>query len=148
VPGPVLVVAGPTGAPETLPDRFELAQRCSGLLLTLERDDIATCTDGFAPYLAMFGSGRDDLAAYIEHTLGAVIEWDRERRTDLLPTLLGFVEANASPTRTARNLGLHTNTVLQRLERITALLGDGWREPEPLFRVAVAVRLHRMAASL
>jgi hypothetical protein len=148
VPGPVLVVAGPAGVPDTLHERFDLARRCSRLLIALERTDVATCTAGFAPYLAMFGTGREDLGIYIRHTIGAVLDWDRERNTELLPTLLGFVDANASPTRTARNLGLHTNTVLQRLERITALLGPGWREPEPLFRVGVAVRLQRLAALL
>jgi hypothetical protein len=148
VPGPVLVVAGPVGVPDTLHERFGLARQCSRLLLALGRADLAACTEGLAPYLAMFGTGREVVDGYIRHTLGAVIDWDRERNTDLLPTLLGFVEANASPTRTARNLGLHTNTVLQRLERISSLLGPAWREPEPLFRVAVAVRLHRLAAEL
>jgi len=148
VPGPVLVVAGPAGAPETLRARFDVAQRCSRLLVALDQADLAACTEGFAPYLAMFGSGRDDLSAYIRHTLGAVIDWDRERSTDLMPTLLGFVEANASPTRTARHLGLHPNTVLQRLDRISCLLGPQWRDPEPLFRIGVAVRLHGLARRL
>lgn len=148
VPGPVLVVAGPAGAPETLRARFDVAQRCCRLLVALDQADLAACTEGFAPYLAMFGSGREDLSAYIRHTLGAVIDWDRERSTDLMPTLLGFVEANASPTRTARHLGLHPNTVLQRLDRISCLLGPHWRDPEPLFRIGVAVRLHGLARRL
>lgn len=148
VNGPILVVAGPAGVPDGLQERFDLARRCSRLLIALGRTDLAACTDGFAPYLAMFGTGREDLGAYIRHTLGAVIDWDSERNTDLLATLVGFVDANASPTRTARSLGLHTNTVLQRLERITTLLGPTWREPEPLFRVSVAVRMHRLASSL
>jgi len=65
-----------------------------------------------------------------------------------MSTLLGFVEANASPTRTARHLGLHPNTVLQRLDRISCLLGPQWRDPEPLFRIGVAVRLHGLARRL
>ncbi|GAY11181.1 regulator of polyketide synthase expression [Pseudonocardia sp. N23] len=142
---PVLVVAGPAGTPESLADRFDLARRCARLLGALGRADTAATTDGYAPYLALFGSGREDLGAFIEQTLGPVIEWDAERGTDLIVTLLGFVEANASPTRTARNLGLHTNTVLQRLERITTLLGDSWREAEPLFRISIAARLHQLA---
>jgi len=64
----------------------------------------------------------------------------------LLATLRCFVQSNASPTRTARELHLHTNTVLQRLERITALLGEGWRESEALFRISIAVRMHALSA--
>lgn len=143
---PLLVVAGPAGTPESLADRFDLARRCARLLGALGRTDTAATTDGYAPYLALFGSGREDLGAFIEQTLGPVIEWDAERGTELVATLLGFVEANASPTKTARNLGLHTNTVLQRLDRITTLLGETWRDAEPLFRISIAARLHQLAA--
>ncbi|MFB9741159.1 helix-turn-helix domain-containing protein [Pseudonocardia sulfidoxydans] len=143
---PLLVVAGPAGTPESLADRFDLARRCARLLGALGRTDTVATTDGYAPYLALFGSGREDLGAFISQTLGPVIDWDAERGTDLVATLLGFVEANASPTRTARNLGLHTNTVLQRLDRITTLLGESWRDAEPLFRISIAARLHQLAA--
>lgn len=145
---PVLVVAGPAGSPESLADRFDLARRCARLLVGLGRTDTAATTDGYAPYLALFGSGREDLGAFIEQTLGPVIAWDAERGTELIATLLGFIEANASPTRTARNLGLHTNTVLQRLDRITTLLGEAWRDPEPLFRISIAARLHQLSGAV
>ncbi|WP_372507153.1 helix-turn-helix domain-containing protein [Actinomadura madurae] len=41
----------------------------------------------------------------------------------------------------ARALHLHKNTVLQRMERVTQLLGEDWQEPDHLFRITVAVRL-------
>ena len=148
VTGSLLTVAGPAGPPETLAERFDLARRCTRLLAALGRTDMAATTDGYAPYLALFGTGREDLGAFIEHTVGPVIAWDTDRGTELMATLLGFVESNASPTRTARTMGLHTNTVLQRLERITALLGECWREPEPLFRVSIAARMHRLATEV
>jgi hypothetical protein len=34
--------------------------------------------------------------------------------------------------------------VLQRLERVAALLGDDWQEPDRLFRLGVAVRIARL----
>ncbi|NUS89345.1 MAG: helix-turn-helix domain-containing protein [Streptomyces sp.] len=46
---------------------------------------------------------------------GPVRRWDAERGTDLLATLHHFVDCNASPARTARLMGVHNNTVLQRL---------------------------------
>lgn len=36
---------------------------------------------------------------------------------------------------------IHPNTVQQRLDRITALLGDGWQQPEHALDVQVALRL-------
>ncbi|MFD0662272.1 helix-turn-helix domain-containing protein [Thermocatellispora tengchongensis] len=57
------------------------------------------------------------------------------------------MRCNASPTRTARALGFHTNTILQRLDRLDALLGPGWREDDRFFRISLAVRLHEMLTS-
>jgi DNA-binding PucR family transcriptional regulator len=38
-------------------------------------------------------------------------------------------------------LHVHPNTVQQRLDRITALLGEGWQQPERALDVQVALRL-------
>ncbi|WP_411156011.1 helix-turn-helix domain-containing protein [Microbacterium sp. NIBRBAC000506063] len=55
---------------------------------------------------------------------------------------------NASPTRTARTLSFHTNTILQRLERLDQILGEGWRDDERMFRIGVAVRLDELRETL
>jgi hypothetical protein len=36
------------------------------------------------------------------------------------------------------------NTVAQRLERLTALLGAGWQRPERALDLQLALRLHRL----
>ena len=40
-------------------------------------------------------------------------------------------------------LHIHVNTVGQRLERITRLLGQGWAEPERALEVHLALRVHQ-----
>lgn len=143
---PVLAVAGPPAASaETLGQSHDVARRCAQLLRRLGRSDAAVDARAYEPYLAMFGSGSQDLSGFVESTIGPVLRWDRERGTDLLTTLSAFVDAGASPTRTARTMNVHVNTVTQRLDRICALLGQDWREPEPLFRISVAVRLWSLA---
>ena len=37
---------------------------------------------------------------------------------------------------------MHVNTLYQRLERITQLLGDGWRSGDGALQVHLALRLH------
>jgi DNA-binding PucR family transcriptional regulator len=39
---------------------------------------------------------------------------------------------------------IHVNTVTQRLDRISKLLGDGWQEPERALEIQLALRLHRL----
>lgn len=143
---PVLAVAGPpAGSAQVLGACFEAARRCAQLLVKLDRSDDVVNAQAYEPYMAMFGAGTGDLPRFIESVIGPVLRWDEERGTDLFETLSVFADSYASPTRTARALHVHINTVAQRLERITALLGDDWREPEPLFRISVATRMHSLA---
>ncbi|WP_020495923.1 helix-turn-helix domain-containing protein [Sciscionella marina] len=145
---PVLAVAGPlAGSAAELGRSFETACRCVRVVRTLNTAEGVVDARAYEPYLAMFGAGGADLSGFIEATIGPVLGWDADRGTDLFTTLGAFVDAQASPSRTARVLHLHINTVNQRLERIGSLLGAAWREPESLFRISVAVRLHALAGA-
>ena len=124
---------------------FESARRCVEVVRKLNTSEEVVDSRAYEPYMAMFGTGGKYLPEFIESTIGPVLRWDRERRTELFQTLCAFVDSYASPSRTARALRVHINTVSQRLERIGALLGSSWREPESLFRISVAVRLHSLA---
>ena len=66
----------------------------------------------------------------------------RQRGTDLIGTLQAYFAAGQSPTRAATSLHIHPNTVQQRLDRVTALLGDGWQSPDHTLDIQVALRLH------
>lgn len=139
----VLAVAGhPICEVGDVAASFGAARRCAGLLETMGRTDGVVDVRAYAPYLTMFGAGGTDPREFIDVVIGPVTTWDAEHGGDLLATLTAFIDAQSSPTRTARRLYVHVNTVLQRLERIAALLGADWREPEPLFRISVATRMH------
>ncbi|SDO25662.1 PucR C-terminal helix-turn-helix domain-containing protein [Microbacterium sp. ru370.1] len=97
--------------------------------------------DDLLPYAAAIGADRRALDAFLDSALGAVRRHDGARGSELLATLRAFVHHGASPTRTARALTFHTNTILQRLEKLDALLGEGWRDGERFFRLSIAVRL-------
>ncbi|HEY9263204.1 MAG TPA: helix-turn-helix domain-containing protein, partial [Mycobacterium sp.] len=84
------------------------------------------------------------LNAFIDETIGPVRDYDSRKGSDLLSTLRAFVRNEASPTKTARALNYHTNTILQRLDRLKSLLGDDWRSDEHLFRISAAVRLDEL----
>ncbi|MDU0327458.1 GAF domain-containing protein [Microbacterium sp. KSW2-21] len=100
--------------------------------------------DEMLPYAATIGADRRALLSFLDASLGAVRRHDDARGSDLLATLRAFVRHGASPTRTARALTFHTNTILQRLEKLDALLGEGWRDDERFFRLSVAVRLDEL----
>jgi DNA-binding PucR family transcriptional regulator len=122
--------------------------RTARLIAALELSDLTASTDDFLPYSAIFDTDARALADFLRDTIGLVRRYDAERNADLLGTLRAFVRNNASPTRTARALNFHTNTILQRLDRLDQVLGASWREDERMFRLGIAVRLDELREQL
>ncbi len=85
-----------------------------------------------------------DVSAYVRRVLGPVLDYDERRGTDLVGTLAAYFAAGSSPRHAAADLHVHVNTVSQRLERISALLGDAWQRPEQALEVQLALRLRRL----
>lgn len=137
---PVTAVVPPASA-ASLTEAFGTAMRTARLLAALEVADLTAQVDDFLPYSAILDTDTRALSAFLRDTIGAVRRYDAERNADLLGTLRAFVRSNGSPTRTARALNFHTNTILQRLERLDHVLGPSWRDEERMFRLGIAVRL-------
>ncbi|SDN65495.1 PucR C-terminal helix-turn-helix domain-containing protein [Allokutzneria albata] len=78
---------------------------------------------------------------FVRATIGVLLDHDARRGTSLVPTLRAYFAAGRSPTRAKELLNVHVNTVTQRLERISSLLGPGWQEPERALEVELALRL-------
>ncbi|MFG1924750.1 helix-turn-helix domain-containing protein [Cryptosporangium sp. NPDC048952] len=139
VPPGVDSVAGLAGAVAT-------AARTARLLSALGVTGTTERTNDYLPYSAVLDTDPRSLREFLDATIGAVRAYDVERGTELLPTLRAFVRCAASPTKTARALNFHTNTILQRLDRLDRVLGIDWRDDERLFRISLAVRLDELAS--
>lgn len=89
--------------------------------------------------VAILVSQRHDLATrFVDDHLGPLLR--HEGRNRLLPTLQQFLETSGSPSRCGRRLGIHPNTVSQRIRRIEDILGYPI-DPEDLsLRVALVVQ--------
>jgi len=146
-PAPVLAVLPPRdGAP--VAESFAVAVRTTRLLAALDVHSGAVLGADYLPYSVVFGTDGTALRAFVDGTIGAVRAYDVERGAELLATLRVFVRSGDSATRTARVLNFHPNTIVQRLDRLTTILGEGWRDEERLFRIAMAVRLDEMRERL
>ena len=77
--------------------------------------------------------------------LGPLLAHDQRRGTDLVGTLAAWFAAGRSPTRAASALHVHVNTVTQRLDRVRAVLGPDWQEPERTLELHLALRLQGLA---
>lgn len=69
-----------------------------------------------------------DLAPFRE-VVRPLLNYDRERRSDLVRTLRVYFASGANASETADRLFLHRNSLLYRLERIQNLTGLDLKEP-------------------
>ncbi|GAA3748756.1 GAF domain-containing protein [Spinactinospora alkalitolerans] len=141
---PVTVAgAGPATGPAQIPDAHAEAERCLRAMraLGLTERGAAMADLGFA---GMLLGDRGDLGGYVRATLGPVLDYDARRGTELRRTLESYFARGRSLNRTAKALHVHVNTVAQRLERVTDLLGPDWSEPERELEVQLALRLRAL----
>ncbi|WP_392543567.1 helix-turn-helix domain-containing protein [Oryzobacter telluris] len=134
---------GPLTGVEGIPAAHEEAVRTVAALVALgHRGRGAAATQlGFAGLIV--GSA-PDVESYVRRELGPLVDYDAKRGTDLVGTLAAFFEAGRSPLHAAGALHVHVNTVAQRLERVGALLGEDWQEPERSLELQLALRLTRL----
>jgi GAF domain-containing protein len=136
--------AGPAAGAPAIVSAFDEAQQCLEALVALGREgELATADDlGFVGLL--LGTG-NDVAGFVRSVVGPVLDYDQTRKTRLIETLEAYFRAGGNLTRTSTELHVHVNTVTQRLDRISRLLGEDWQEPERQLEVQLALRLNRLA---
>ncbi|MFC0430531.1 helix-turn-helix domain-containing protein [Kutzneria buriramensis] len=141
---PVTVgVAGPAAGPADLAAAHAEAERCLRALLQLGQIGRGADLAGLG-FVGVVLGDRADVDGYVRRTLGPVLDYDAERGSELIATLHAYFDSGGNLNRAKDVLHVHVNTVTQRLERVTALLGPRWREPEPALEVQLALRLARV----
>jgi GAF domain-containing protein/sugar diacid utilization regulator len=133
-------VVGPVSWGNDLVAAHRRAVRIVETLLALGRAGEGAAPDDLG-VAGLVGADDVDVEAHVAHVIGPVLEYDAQRGTDLAGTLRAYFAAGGSPTRAAAALHVHPNTVQQRLDRISALLGEGWQHPDRALDIQVALRL-------
>lgn len=86
------------------------------------------------------------LHTFLESTIGAVVDHDRRRGSQLAATLLVYLDNHQNAKTTAARLAIHVNTVRQRLATIEGLIGQ-WEEATRALEIHVALRLWSIGAA-
>lgn len=141
---PVTVgVAGPAAGSRALAEAYRDAVRCHDVLVALGREGDGATPDELGVYALLFSqAGRAELGTFVRRTVGAVVDYDARRGSDLVGTLAAYFARDGNLTRTAADLYVHVNTLYQRLDRVAVLLGDGWRHGDQALQVHLALKVH------
>ncbi|MFB7666547.1 helix-turn-helix domain-containing protein [Kitasatospora sp. NPDC056138] len=139
--------AGPGRGPASSTRLHREAQRCLEALTALGGTGGSAATEDLG-FLGVLLSDSQDIGGFVTGVLGPVLEYDRQRFTELTRTLDAYFDSGGSPTYAAEALHVHPNTVSRRLERIAELLGPDWQKPAQALEIQLALRLHRTRRAL
>jgi PucR family transcriptional regulator, purine catabolism regulatory protein len=87
-------------------------------------------------------AGNPELRAFQRDALGPLEASDTSRRSEFVRTLDAFLRAGGNHMRAARDLHVHRNTLIYRLERIQELLGGvDLEDPETRLNLQLALKI-------
>jgi GAF domain-containing protein len=143
------VTAGAAGPARSASEARALhrdAARCRRLLAALGRQghaaDIAEL-GVLGTVLETLPPGR--VHEQFERTLRPLLDYDSEHQARLVETVQQYFACGQSPPTAARALGVHVNTVYQRLDRVDQVLGGpAWRCARGALELQVVLHLHRL----
>jgi DNA-binding PucR family transcriptional regulator len=131
---------------DKLRDREKEARSLLDLADRLDLSEQEVCYDDWKLYgLLLRGGSHEDFSEIAHRHLDPIIRYDLHHDSDLLNTLVAYLNNNLSPSRTSKALFVHLNTVKYRLRRISDLLGSDLGDLHVVLTLQVALMQRDLA---
>lgn len=141
------VLSRPIAAAPEIPGVYETLRRALVVLRRMGVQGHVIGQNELALYSALFEThDRASLKSFLDGTIGAVTSHDAKRGTDLAATLLCYFDSNQNAKTTAQRLGIHVNTVRQRLASLEGLIGH-WGSATRALELHIALRLWSLGSA-
>jgi sugar diacid utilization regulator len=85
-----------------------------------------------------------EIIAYIKDTLFPVLEYDKQKGTDLMITLLEYVKFNKSLQSVAGKMNIHYNTGYSRIKKVEGLLDVKLNNAQDWFNIQAACKIYEL----
>lgn len=146
VTGATVGISEPARGGDALSKAYGEAQQTAAVLLTLGREGETSSARGLGMYRILLSHlAREHLDELTEEHLGPLLVEQNKRGVPLLDTLSTYLARGRHHSATAASLGVHVNTLYQRLETVDRLIGTRWRDPDQALDLQVLMRLRRSA---
>ncbi|MCA1839027.1 MAG: helix-turn-helix domain-containing protein, partial [Actinobacteria bacterium] len=88
------------------------------------------------------------VSRFVDEVIGAIVEHDKRRRSELVKTLAAYFATDESAKEAGVRLYAHPHTVTYRLKQIEKLTGRSLRDPEDKLHLHLAVKALRLMEGL
>ncbi len=110
----------------------------------LGAQDIGTGT--YRLLFRVLASHPEEVRAFYQDTVAAIVRYDDQYRTELVTTLEAYLEQNCNMNATAAAIYAHRHTVAYRLDRIRELTGLDPMQSEDRERLGLGLKAYRIIA--
>ncbi|WP_158817468.1 helix-turn-helix domain-containing protein [Methylocapsa sp. S129] len=139
---PIVVAGNRCTALADYPDAWDRCNRMIRIGRSFGRTGALSGRD-FGPLpMLVAASEVSDVRSFVQDSVGAIADHDREHNTPYLETLSAYLREGCRSQACADTMGLHVTTLRYRLTRIQELFGVDVETPEKRFAVELAIRLH------
>jgi DNA-binding PucR family transcriptional regulator len=142
------IISRPALQAAELPGLYATLRRALPVLRRIGVEGQFVGQNEMALYSTLFEShDQASLAAFLEATIGALLAHDQKRGSELAFTLMSYFDSNQNAKVAAQRLGIHVNTVRQRLATIEELLGH-WGSATRALEIHIALRLWSLTGEI
>ncbi|OWT80310.1 MULTISPECIES: helix-turn-helix domain-containing protein [unclassified Achromobacter] len=136
------VLSRPAHSPAELPGLYTALRRALAVVSRLGMRGRIVAQNEMAVYSILFETQDGaSLAQFLDAAIGPLVEHDRKRGTELATTLLAYLDNRQNASVTATHLGIHVNTMRQRLASVGLLIGAAWNDTHRALEIHLALRL-------
>jgi purine catabolism regulator len=128
--------------PASLPRSFLEASRAVDVGRWAKGRHVTEVFDELGLERLLASTPTDDLAEFVQHAIGPLVEHDRANRTHLVESLEVWLETR-NMAEAARRTHVHYNTFKNRLERIEAIIGPVLTDAVRCLECEVAIYISR-----
>jgi PucR family transcriptional regulator, purine catabolism regulatory protein len=114
------------------------------LAMRLQTDSPLYIGDLGVYQLVLSLSDREKLLAFMDKTLGKLLDYDHKQNADLIKTLEAFFTCHGNLSQTAEMLIVHRNTLLYRMTRINEIAEIDLNRPETRLALHLALTIRRL----
>lgn len=84
----------------------------------------------------------EELVLFFSKTLGPLYDFDLKNNSHLIETLECWISNKLNVAETARQLYIHRNSLLYRIEKIQSILVSDFKDSEELLKIQIAIKIY------
>jgi purine catabolism regulator len=137
-------VGRPTTGLKALRESFKEAEKALALSDQLWSEPRVTFFGDLSLYELLLAVNPDQLRQFCNSWLSDIIQYDDQHKSDLLDTLNAYFGSNGNMRLTAKDLNIHRNTLVYRLNRISEITQLDMDDANVHLNLHLALKAHHL----